>query len=94
MTIHLRFVPRFRMRGMKHPISKHVTGVRKGNFVYSCIDIDVGNAFRVAGVFFPKCHGARIKQVIRNGHITAPVMEGKNPQEEDLFRHIPEKLQK
>jgi hypothetical protein len=32
--------------------------------------------------------------MVRNGHITAPVMEGKNPQEEDLSRHIPEKLKK
>jgi hypothetical protein len=76
---------------MKHPISTHVTGVHKGNFVYSCLDIDVGNAFRVAEVFFPKSHGARIKQVIRNGHITAPLMEGRDLQE-DQFRHIPEKL--
>jgi hypothetical protein len=64
---------------MKHPICVQVTGVHKGNFVYSCLDIDVGNVFRVAEVFFPKSHGARLKQVIRNGHITAPVREGKNP---------------
>jgi len=80
MTTHLRFVPRFRMRGMKHPICVQLTGVHKGNFVYSCLDIDVGNAFRVAEVFFPKSHGAWIKQVNRNGHITAPVMDGNNPQ--------------
>lgn len=79
MTTHLRFVPRFRMRVMKHPICVHVNGVHKENFVYSCLDIDVGNSFRVAEVFFPKSHGVQIKQVFRNGHITAPVMEGKNP---------------
>jgi len=79
---------------MKLPICIQVTGVHKGNVVCSCLDMDVGNAFSLAEVFTPKCHGARIKQVIRNGHITAPVMEGKAPQEEDLFSNIPEKLQK
>jgi len=94
MAIDLRFVPRFRMRGMRLPICIHVAGVHKGNFIYSCLDIDVGNAFSVAEVVFQKYHGARIKQVIRNGHITAPLTEGKTPQEEELFRNIPEKLQK
>jgi len=55
MTAHLRFVPRFRYgHGMKHPICINLNGVQRGNFVYSCFDIDVGNAFRVAEVFYPQ----------------------------------------